>query len=95
MRDDPSVRTTLDIDADVLQAAKDIALSEGKSTGKVLSELARRGLAPVRSKIKVRNGVPLLIRPAGSPPLTMADVNERRDQATDEHRHGGPPLGTD
>ena len=86
MRDDPLVRTTLDIDADVLQAAKDIALSEGKSTGKVLSELARRGLAPVRTKIKVRNGVPLLIRPSGSPPLTMADVNEGRDRATEQRR---------
>jgi hypothetical protein len=33
--------------------------------------LARRGLAPSRHKIKVRNGVPLLIRPTGDRPLTM------------------------
>ena len=74
------MRTTLDIDADVLQAAKEIAASEGKSTGKVLSELARRGLAPARAKIKVRNGVPLLLRPPGAPPLTLHDVNAVRDE---------------
>ena len=80
MRDDLRVRTTLDIDPDVLQAAKEIAATHGKSTGKVISELARRGLAPARGKVKLRNGVPLLMRPAGTPPLTMADVNALRDE---------------
>lgn len=74
------MRTTLDIDADVLQAAKEIAASAGKSTGKVLSDLARQGLVQGRPKIKVRNGVPLLNRPAGTPPLTMRQVNELRDE---------------
>jgi hypothetical protein len=37
------VRTTLDIDPDVLQAAKEIAANRGTTTGKVLSELARKG----------------------------------------------------
>jgi hypothetical protein len=39
------MRTTLDIDDDVLQAAKELARRERKSAGRVLSELARRGLA--------------------------------------------------
>lgn len=38
------MRTTLDIEADVLQAAKEIAAREGQTAGQVLSELARRGL---------------------------------------------------
>ncbi|MFM2423526.1 MAG: hypothetical protein RL291_2056, partial [Pseudomonadota bacterium] len=38
------MRTTLDIDDDVLEAAKDLARSEGKSMGKVLSDLASKGL---------------------------------------------------
>jgi hypothetical protein len=38
------VRTTLDIDDDVLIAAKDRAKMEGRTTGAVLSELARKGL---------------------------------------------------
>lgn len=80
MRDaDVVMRTTLDIDPDVLQAAREIAATEGKSMGQVLSTLARRGLTPERSPHKVRNGVPLLVRPAGTPPLTMRQVNALRD----------------
>ena len=39
------MRTTLDIDDDVLRAAKARAKSERRSTGAVLSELARSALA--------------------------------------------------
>jgi hypothetical protein len=73
------MRTTLDIDPDVLEAAREIAATEGKPMGKVVSALARRGLAPERSTGKVRNGVPLLARPVGTPPLTMRQVNRLRD----------------
>lgn len=38
------MRTTLDIDIDVLQVAKERARRENKSTGKILSDLARRAL---------------------------------------------------
>lgn len=38
------MRTTLDIDDDILQAAKELARTEKKSAGQVISELARRGL---------------------------------------------------
>ena len=37
------MRTTLDIDDDVLQAAKELAQYESKTAGQVLSDLARRG----------------------------------------------------
>ena len=53
------MRTTLDIDDDVLQAAKELAAFHGKTAGQVLSILARKALEPKRS-LKVRNGVPLL-----------------------------------
>jgi len=73
------MRTTLDIDEDVLQAAKEIALTRGSTAGKVLSELARKGLAP-RAKIRIRNGVPLLARRTVlDTPMTMGMVNELRD----------------
>lgn len=39
------MRTTLVIDDDVLIAAKERAKAEGRTTGEVLSELARAGLA--------------------------------------------------
>lgn len=38
------MRTTLDIDNDLLAAAKEIARRERKSTGKVVSELIRKAL---------------------------------------------------
>jgi hypothetical protein len=38
------MRTTLDIDDDVLQAAKEQAKYENKTAGQVLSDLARRGI---------------------------------------------------
>jgi hypothetical protein len=44
------MRTTLDIDDDVLQAAKERARREGSTAGKVISDLARRALtAPPRA----------------------------------------------
>ncbi len=38
------MRTTLDIDDDVLQAAKELAERESKTAGQVLSDLARMGI---------------------------------------------------
>jgi hypothetical protein len=69
------MRTTLDLDEDVLQAAKEIAAARGTTAGKVVSELARKALTPARAS-RVRNGVPLLPRrPAGARRPTMKQVN--------------------
>lgn len=71
------MRTTLDIDDDVLQAAKEIAANRGKgsTTGKVISELVRKGLRP-KPWVRVRNGVPLLgPRGPNDPILTVEFVN--------------------
>jgi hypothetical protein len=74
------MRTTLDLDEDVLQAAKELAAVRRQTAGKVLSDLARKALTPTGPVAKVRNGVPLLPRrPPGSPILTMKLVNELRD----------------
>jgi len=40
------MRTTLVIEDDVLEVARSLAESEGKTLGRVISELARRGLVP-------------------------------------------------
>lgn len=45
MQQHPPVRTTLDIDDDVLFAAKDIARRERKTAGEIVSRLARQGLS--------------------------------------------------
>ena len=62
----PAMRTTLDLDEDVLQAAKELAAMRKTTAGKVLSDLARKALAPRDPTLKVRNGVPLFPhRPSG------------------------------
>jgi len=74
------MRTTLDLDPDVLQAAKELAAARRTTAGKVLSELARRALETPKAA-RVRNGVPLLRkRPAGSARPTMKLVNQLRDE---------------
>jgi hypothetical protein len=83
MSDDQGMRTTFDLDEDVLQAVKELALLRSSTAGKILSELARKALEPdVKVKARVRNGVPLMPRQApGTPKMTMATVNALRDEA--------------
>jgi hypothetical protein len=59
------MRTTLDIDDDILQAAKELARAEKKTAGQVLSELARKGLTrpSVQSEaceFKIIDGIPVI-----------------------------------
>ena len=79
MRDVIGMRTTVDIEDDVLQAARELAENRKSTIGKVLSDLARKGLQSPRLGA-VRNGVPLLpSRPEGSAAPTMELVNGLRD----------------
>ena len=81
MRDADEVRTTLDLDEDVLQAAKELAEARGVTAGRIVSDLVRKALTPTTAAAKVRNGVPLLPRrPPGAPLLTLKFVNELRDE---------------
>lgn len=77
----PEMRTTLDIDDDVLQAAKELAAARKKTAGQVLSELARKALEP-KATYKMRNGVPVIPHRHGAPLMTLADV--KRLQEDDE-----------
>ncbi len=75
MRDDRSLmRTTLDLDADVLQAAKELAAARGSTAGKVLSELARKGLESPKA------------RPRPQRRAAPAATSARRAAAHDEAR---------
>ena len=73
------MRTTLDIDDDLLMAAKELAAARGVTAGRVISDLVRKGLEPARSA-RSRNGVPLLPQrgPRSTKP-TMGLVNSIRD----------------
>jgi hypothetical protein len=59
------MRTTLDIDDDILQAAKELARAENKTAGQVLSELARKALTQPRTvgsvgEFKIVDGIPVI-----------------------------------
>lgn len=73
------MRTTLDIDDDVLSAIREIARQRSSSMGKVLSELARKSLA-LQSETSMRNGFPLLPARQGGEIVTMELVNRLRDE---------------
>jgi hypothetical protein len=77
------VRTTLDIDPDVLQAAKELAERQGRTAGQVVSELARRGLLAPSGPSRVgdaalRGGVPVL--PPRGEIVTIAHVQRLLDE---------------
>lgn len=75
-----AMRTTLDIDDDVLQAAKELGEYHRKTAGQVLSELARKALEPKPHLAKVRNGVPLLPRGRRGRIVTPQMVEELLDE---------------
>ena len=54
------MRTTLNLDEDVLRAVKELATLRGHWMGEVLSNLARAALSEDREEIPERNGVPIL-----------------------------------
>jgi hypothetical protein len=70
------MRTTLTIDDDVLAAAKELAATQQKSVGEVISTLARRALCPSEAGRKTRNGIPLLPVKPGTPRVTSELVQQ-------------------
>lgn len=78
------MRTRLEIDDDVLLAAKELAARERKSVGRMLSELARRGIQAARCHrrgTRLVNGFEVL--PAGdrvvTTELVMRFLGESQD----------------
>ena len=68
-----ATRTTIRIDDDVIEAARSLARSRGKTIGTVVSELARRGLRPARPGRR-RKGFPVFDVPATARPITPEAV---------------------
>ena len=78
------MRTTIDIDQDILETAKEIAKKEKKSAGAVISELARRGFYSRQSSVEEqpepygeKNGVPVL--PPTGYLVTEESIRRMRD----------------
>ena len=74
----PLMRTTLDLDADILQTAKQLAKQQGKTAGQIVSELIRQALQP-QTTGRCRNGVMLFVPKPDAKPSHLKIVNELRD----------------
>jgi hypothetical protein len=73
------MRTTMNIDDDVLKAAKELAARRNTSVGRVLSDLVRQGLNAASADEPVsRNGFKLL--PRTGVPITVELVDRLADE---------------
>ena len=73
------MRTTLDIEEDVLLAAKEIARQKGMTVGRVLSDLARKSLTR-KSSVKEKGGLPLFPVQPDAGIVSLELVNQLRDE---------------
>lgn len=74
------MRTTLELDDDLLAAAKQLARQRGTTVGQVISQLARQSLS-TNAPLKMRNGVPVFAYSATGAHPDLRLVNELRDEA--------------
>ena len=73
------MRTTLNVDDDVLLAAKQRAALEGVSVGEALSAIAREGLRSAKGR-RTRNGVHLI--PHAKRRVTPESVQDLLDESS-------------
>jgi hypothetical protein len=73
------MRTTVTLDRDVYEAAVYLARGSGRRLGKVLSELARRGLQPERPT-KGKQRFPTFQVPTDAPLIAASRVQEVLDE---------------
>lgn len=74
------MRITLDVEEDVLLAAKEIARQRRVGVGKVLSDLARQTLTREVAGDS-RNGLPVFPRQKAAEAVTLELVDRLRDEA--------------
>ncbi|WP_205817669.1 CopG family transcriptional regulator [Burkholderia sp. Ac-20345] len=73
------MRTTIDIDDDVLAFARERA-KPGTTIGKVISDLARAALQRTTTTQTSRNGLPILPTSGTARTVTLDLVNQLRDE---------------
>lgn len=64
------MRTTLNLDDDIVAAARALADSEQRSLGQVVSDLVRRGLEPCEARLGDEEGFPVFRVGAQAPAIT-------------------------
>jgi hypothetical protein len=74
-----SMRTRLELDDELLNAARRLAKERGVSLGQVISDLAWQSLTAIAPP-KFRNGVEIFVTKPGDPIIDMEIVNRLRDE---------------
>ena len=74
------MRTTLELDDDLLATARELARQQGVTLGQLVSELARQSLA-ARAPLKVRNGAMLFIPKHNASKPGLRTVNRLREDS--------------
>ncbi len=74
------MRTTLNLDDDVIETAKALAAQQRRPLGEVVSDLIRRGVEPPSKAVPKRNGIPLFPVARGARPVTPGIVAELLDE---------------
>ena len=70
------MRTTLNLDEDVLAIAKSLAFRQRKPIGEVVSTIFRKGLTPTGSRVTQRNGITLFPIGDGAEEVTPEIIEE-------------------
>jgi hypothetical protein len=73
------MRTTLDLDEDLVLVARQLAEQQRTTMGRVVSQLVRKALEPGETP-KVRNGIPLFTPVAGAAKPSLSLINRLRDE---------------
>lgn len=75
------MRTTLNLDDDVVETAKTLAASKGQPLGVVISDLIRRAVEPPTTKsYSQRNGIPLFPVSRRARPVTPEIIAKLLDE---------------
>jgi hypothetical protein len=85
MRDVTGMRTTINIEDDILEAVKAVAARDQKPLGEVVSAMLRRAVEPnPSSRKKTRNGIPLFPISANARAVTPQQIKELLESDIDE-----------
>lgn len=78
---DVNMRTTLEIEDDVMEAAKQLARLKNQGLGRAISDLARRGLLTDASPtVELQDGIPVWIHNPGAIPITNELIRNLADE---------------
>jgi hypothetical protein len=75
------MRTTIDLDEDVLRTAKALAAARKVTLSRVISDLAKKGMEPEPIQYTYRNGFPVFPKRPGAQPVTSEHVKELLERA--------------